>query len=216
MLLMAVMWPWYSLLRVEVVNITKTAIERGLTPDDYLGNVTNLDSISEYTLLNLINAPGATFAAASHGCYVEFEQGPAKVIVNTMSPAVRNTLWLATIAGTLIAGVGGAVGAYNLYKLAFAASDKLWVIVTVAGVVALAVLLFLNSDTWGLQDGCTAMPAARDRFRVQFWTKVLVNPFGPVLMVLAVVLVLWWPRHFRQRMKRHAAFRLTMKVRESE
>lgn len=210
--LMVLVWPWFTLLHVEMSNIKTSALEHGVTPEDYLSKVSNVDAISDSAIFNLLNGPGTTFAATPHGCFVPQARGPDKVIVNATPAGTRTAIWGLTALGVAGGIVGAVISAFNLSKLARTPTDRAWATVVVAAMVVLSLLLVVNSRTWDLQDGCVSPPAERSGFTVQFWTKVILHPFGPLLLLTAIVTLWWWPRQFTKRQAREVAFRLSMKT----
>ncbi len=202
MFFMVPVWPWFTLLHWELNGVTTTALEQGVSPADYPARAAAV--LSDYTLLSLIEAPKATFAATPHGCATQHPGGWELVIVNSIPASTRALIWAMGAVVGAVSLVGAAVGAANLFREAKTPLDRGWVI---AGALALAMIMALLAARAPGVGPCAPPSEILRAHRVEFRTGVILHPFGAMLLAAALALSWWWPRSYTARKQRLAAFR---------
>jgi hypothetical protein len=207
--LMALVWPWFIVLKLELVGVHSSALARGVAPTDY-----DLEGYPEEAIqdvrLNLISGPLAAFPPSPHGCAMPGPRGSELVIVSTVSPDVQTAIWVATVLGAAISIAGAALAALNLFALAHSPADQAWVLAGVAAAMVIGALLIAQSPAWVLLDGCVAPSAARSMHRLQFW-EIRLHPFGPAVLIAAGATFWLWPRRAIKTIGQRARLHLSLR-----
>lgn len=207
--LTSLVWPWLTRIEAGPAVIPTNELEDGVHPKDYFTE-RNLEALGLFSLLNLIDAPVASFDTTAQGCAITEPRGGERVIVNTIPAGTR----MAVVAVTFIAGVintfGAGFGVYNLFKLTDDTVDKMWIVAGVVVSLVLIALLLLQSQALVLQTRCDSPSPDRYVHRVYFWTGLLLHPFGPGLLIFALITLWRWPIRFTERIARETMLRASL------
>ncbi|MBN1284699.1 MAG: hypothetical protein JXB47_04805 [Anaerolineae bacterium] len=209
MFLMVPVWPWFTRLEVGPAAVSAAGLEAGVHQDD-LFTPDSQAKLTTFTLLHLIDAPVTSFAVTPHGCGVAAPRSGAQVVINTLPAGVRAVVLITTAVVGFISAAGSIFGAYNLFKLAKNPVDKAWVLGGSLAALVLAFLLLTQSQAFLLQKGCEPLPEAQNLHNVTFWFGLIVNPFGPLLLTVALVALWRWPGRLAGRFARRGALRASL------